>query len=306
MIEALKREVTLQGGRTAILPIHRLQAIRQDVQDLKNKGGLNHFQLHIVNSLYGLDVPEASFEIRSIIIVASPSPPIVDLTFQWQGKSIPAMLPASYVDKNRAPRRVEAYLKALLNPGGYHILYAPQLPHKLLAVRSGLGRYGRNNICYVEDMGSFLNLSPFFSDIPCPEDAWQEICQMELCQACQACLQNCPTGAILPERFLIDNECCLTYFNEAGSEWNFPDWIDPSAHHTLYGCLRCQAICPANQPYLKNKVDPVEFTEVETSLLLTGKSFELFPESLRQKVEALDMMNYFGAIPRNLHALLKN
>jgi epoxyqueuosine reductase len=199
--------------------------------------------------------------------------------------------------------RIENYLKALLNPRGYHVLHAPKLPHKLIAVRSGLGLYGRNNICFVDGMGSFLNLAPYFSDVPCEDNTWQEIRQMDLCHTCRACMQNCPTAAIMPTRFLIDNERCLTYFNEAGGEWNFPDWIDPSSHHALYGCLRCQTACPVDAQYVKTVAEPFEFSEAETTLLMERKSFELFPDELKQKVLALGMVEYLGAIPRNLQAL---
>ena len=303
MVETLKSEIAKHGDKAAIVPIHRLQNIRQDIQDLKAREDLNNFQQYIVNDLYSLAVPDTDFEVRSIILVASPSPSAVKIMFTLKGKKIPSLLPASYVDKNRSPKRIEGYLKAFLNPSGYHILYAPKLPHKLIAVRSGLGAYGRNNLCFVEGMGSFINLNPYFSDLMSDEDTWQEIRQMELCRTCQICLQNCPTAAMMPTRFLINNERCLTYFNEAGGEWNFPDWIDPSSHHTLYGCLRCQTICPMNRQYLTTTREPVDFTEEETAFLLAGKSFELFPDGLKQKVETLDMNNYLGALPRNLRAL---
>jgi epoxyqueuosine reductase len=303
MVESLKREIAQHADQAAFVPIHRLQNLRQDIEALKGRADLNNFQRYIINDLYSLDVPETDFEIRSILLVAAPSPSTINLLFTRAGKRIPVLLPASYADKAKSPARIEDYLKAFLNPRGYHIRYAPQLPHKLLAVRSGLGRYGRNNICYVEGMGSFLNLAPYFSDIPCMEDAWQDIRQMDRCNTCRACLQNCPTAAIMPTRFLINNERCLTYFNEAGAEWDFPEWIDPSSHHTLYGCLRCQTVCPINEPYLKPKKDPVEFSEEETAFLLEGKPFELFPENLKQKVQTLDMMSYLGAIPRNLRVL---
>ncbi len=303
MIASLKEEITRQGDRAAIVPAHRLAAIRQDVEALKTAGGLNDFQQDILNNIYRLDAPQLDFEIRSILIVASPSPASLTLLFTQAGKQIPVLLPASYVDKEKAPVRIERYLQAFLHPRGFHVRHAPRLPHKLLAVRSGLGAYGRNNICFVEGMGSFLNLSPYFSDIPCSEDAWQEIHSMERCRTCQACLQACPTAAILPARFLIDNERCLTFFNEAGGEWNFPAWIDPAAHHTLYGCLRCQMACPANQPYLNTRLEPVAFSEQETACLWEGRPFEEFPAALQQKVEALNMKDYLSGIPRNLRPI---
>lgn len=306
MIESLKNEVATHGDKAAVFPVYRLREIQQDLEDLKSSVQLNNFQQYILSNLYNLNVLDTGFEVRSVIITASPSPTAIELLFTYQSTRIPMTLVASYMGKDRVPLRVEGYLNAFLNPQGYHVFYASQLPRKRIAVRSGLAQYGRNNICFVEGMGSFLNLTPFFSDIPCEEDPWRGVHQMELCHTCQACLRSCPTGAILPERFLIDNERCLPYFNEAGREWNFPDWIDASVHHTLYGCLRCQTICPANKPYLNTITGQAEFSEEETAMLLEGQPFENFPESLRKKVQAFEMTEYLGALPRNMRALLNN
>lgn len=302
-MDALKFEIERHGGRATIVPIGRLQDIQQDIQNLRDSGLLNRFQQHIVTNMYSLDLPETDFEVRSLVMVASPSPGSAPITLTWNGKRFSSLIPAGYVDNSIMPARIEAELNAFLNPQGYHVRHAPRLPHKLLAVRSGLGMYGRNNICYVEGMGSLLNLAPYVSDLPCTEEGWYEIRHMDLCATCRACLNSCPTAAITPDRFLLDNERCLTYFNEAGSEWNFPAWLDPAAHHTLYGCLRCQAACPVNKPYVDKTTEPTEFTEEEMALLLEGKAFELLPETLKKKVSALDMAYYLGALPRNLRAL---
>lgn len=304
MIELIKQEILKHGDKAKVVPIKCLGEIKQDIDDLKNSGYLNNFQKYIVSDLYILNLPDTDFEIRSIIIVASPSPSLAKITFNWKGKRIPLMLPASYIDKDTAPLRIEKYLNEFLNPRGHYIKYAPGLPRKLLAVRSGLGVYGRDNICYVEGMGSFLNLTPYFSDIQCIEDSWHAIRQMDLCKKCTACLENCPTVAITNDRFLINNERCLTYFNEGGGEWDFPEWIDPSSHNCIYGCLKCQMVCPKNNEYLDNVIEPVEFTEEETQILLEGKPLEQFSGELKQKVKELDMFGYLGVLPRNLKLLL--
>ncbi len=299
----LSQELLNHGDKFTLVPVSRLHDIKQDIANLKVGESLNSFQTYIVNDLYGLDVPETDFEIRSIVIVASSKPLLARITFTWQGQKVPLTLPASYLNEVSGPLKVERYLNEFLNPKGYHVIYAPRLPRKLLAVRSGLGLYGRNNICYVAGMGSSPLLITCFSDIPCPEDKWHDIGHMRACQKCTACLDNCPTGAITSDRFLIDNERCLTYFNELGGEHDFPDWIDPAAHHTIYGCMRCQTVCPMNKKYLRNVVEPKEFTEQETALLMEGKSFEYLPEILQQKVHAIDMENYLGVLPRNLRIL---
>lgn len=198
-------------------------------------------------------------------------------------------------------------VKKVFDSHGYKLEYIHWFPQKRLAVRSGLAEYGRNNIVYAEGMGSFIGLGTYKSDMPCNdgEFIWREVKNMDLCNHCRLCIDNCPTKAILPERFLIDNERCLTAVNEAGTE-PFPDWIPKTAHHRLTGCLRCQEICPKNCDILNNINETVEFSEEETSLLLAGTPVANLPESLADKVRKYDMEHYYGSIPRNLKAMLEN
>jgi epoxyqueuosine reductase len=304
MIESVENEIFNNGDKAKLISIKYLESIKKEIEELKDTGFLNDFQKFIVNDLYELDLPETEFEIKSILVVASPSPAFVKVAFNWQGEKVPLVIPSTYIDMNSAPKIIEQYLDGFLNNTGYHIKYAPKLPRKLLAVKSGLGEYGRNNICYVDGLGSFLNLSLYFSDIPCAEENLRDIEQMDLCKTCKACLNNCPTGAIIEDRFLVNNERCLTYFNESDSKSDFPEWISPLAHNSVVGCCRCQAICPKNKEYLNNIVEPVEFNEEETLLLLEGKPLEQFSKELALKIEKLDMSDYLNALPRNLKALL--
>jgi len=176
------------------------------------------------------------------------------------------------------------------------------LPEKLLAVRSGLGSYGRNNICYVNGMGSFHQLVVFYTELPCEEDNWQESQLMESCEGCSACLDNCPTGAITPERFLLRAERCITFHNERRED--FPTWIDPSWHKCIVGCLDCQAICPENKNILEWVEEKGEFSQEETALLLEGKMLNRLSSTLIIKLTQLDLMEYLDVLPRNLSVLL--
>jgi epoxyqueuosine reductase len=187
---------------------------------------------------------------------------------------------------------------------GYRIA-TPLLPLKLLAVRSGLAEYGRNNITYVSGMGSFMRLTAVYSDMPCEEDQWQEVHVMERCETCDLCSKACPTGAISPERFLLRAEKCLTYHNEKKGDVPFPDWIKPSWHNCLIGCIRCQAACPENKPFLQWVGETAEFTEKETQFLLGGVSRDKVPASTIKKLQRLSLTDYFDELPRNLRVLLK-
>jgi len=85
---------------------------------------------------------------------------------------------------------------------------------KFLAVRSGLARYGRNNITYVDGMGSLYRLSAFLSDLPYSGDCWTEPQMHDRCDDCSACIRACPTDAIPQHRFLLHSERCITFHNE--------------------------------------------------------------------------------------------
>ena len=110
MLDLVKQEILDHGDRSSIVPISRLQNIVEDLEDIKGTDFLNDFQRYIVNNLYVMDVPDADFEINSIIIIASPSPSQVKITFHWKGKRIPLIIPAAYTDKVTAPVGIEYYL----------------------------------------------------------------------------------------------------------------------------------------------------------------------------------------------------
>ncbi len=301
MEQLIKNEMLGLGYKAEIIPASYYEYIRQDAKALGECGFLNNFQEHLVRNVFNFSLPDAW--VRSVIIVATPSPSTVTVKFDFKGKRIPLRIPSTYVDYNSAPVALEKLLNGLVNPAGYHVESAQELPRKWLAARSGLGVYGRNNICYVDGFGSFVTLSSFISDIPCTGCDLHEIRQMEECKTCKACLNNCPTAAIRPDRFLVDNERCLTYFNEAGGEYDFPEWVDESAHNSVVGCTRCQLVCPVNRQYINDISETIEFTEEETGLLLSGVKFEQLPEELAQKIDKLNMRDYLSALPRNLSVL---
>ncbi|MCG8484459.1 MAG: hypothetical protein MJA31_14195, partial [Clostridia bacterium] len=286
MIELLKQEISSQGDKFRIISIERLKDLKNDIEEFKNNEDLNGFQKYITNNIYQFKLPATDFDIHSIIIIASPTPSYAKVIFSWKGEKIPSIsLARSYIGKKNAPTATKQYLTKFLKPLGYHIKSAKRLPLKRLAVRSGLAKYGRNNICYVDGMGSFLTLVAYLTDIPCVDDNWSEIRQMDNCSDCTVCLKNCPTGAITKDSFLINNQRCLSYFNEAPGD--FPEWLPKSVHHCLYDCLMCQNICPKNKDYIDNVIGPIEFDEAETDLLLSEKAIKEFPNILKKKVRFL-------------------
>jgi epoxyqueuosine reductase len=240
---------------------------------------------------------------QSILILAYPHPQ-TRIMFTWNGKPLQLIIPPTYLHGKEGDHRVHNLLAATLEPMGYHVTEA-LLPKKLLAVSSGLSAYGKNNICYVGGMGSFVRLAAFYSDFPCVEDNWREPLMMEACQRCSACGNKCPTGAIPENRFLLRAERCITYHNEKPGHVPFPTWLDPSWHNCLVGCMTCQWICPKNKDFLHNVEDGAAFSQEEAELILEGSSLDQLPTALAKKIKQFDLVDFLDIFPRNLSVLLK-
>jgi epoxyqueuosine reductase len=212
------------------------------------------------------------------------------------------LAPPTYVGYTRRTESVQAVLAAWLREDGYR-LAKPRLPLKTLAVRSGLANYGRNNICFVPGLGSFLQLVGGYSDLPCEDDPWREAKALDRCASCVACLRYCPTGAITSDRFLLHAERCLTYHNEAAGD--FPGWIDPSWHHCLVGCLRCQTVCPENRAVAGWIEDRAEFSEPETALFVRRVPLDRLPAETAAKVRGLEINEDYRLLCRNLAMIVE-
>lgn len=287
-----------------MLPAERLGELERDIARFAGSEELNGFQRHIVRRMYRFDPPEAGFPARSVAVVAVPMPAYAKALFAWRGKIAPV---SCFVAENgegaTAADMAGEFIESLLAPKGHRILPAPNLPLKRLAASSGLAAYGRNNICYAEGLGSFISLMAYYTDAPCERDPWTGVRMAEACRGCDACIRACPTGAIRPGRFLLDNERCLSFFNEAPGE--FPEWLPRAVHHCLYDCMKCQLSCPMNREHIGNVAGPIEFSEEETGLLLSGAKLEELGPGLLKKVKYLGIDKWYAAIPRNLGILIE-
>ena len=289
-----------QGWQGQITSVDHLDDLRFSILNRLEQGEIDSRLYQEQLSFLSFDPPPELLGVRSIMIVAVPTPQM-RVFFHSRGKRVPVIIPPTYVSYSQRTNRIQEKLADLLKQEGHH-LAKPRLPLKTLAVRSGLARYGRNNICYVDGMGSFLQLVGAFSDRPCDNDNWQQPEMLKRCEKCTTCLINCPTEAIDKDRFLLHSEKCLTYHNEATRD--FPDWIDPSWHHCLFGCLKCQAICPENKAVVNWYDDLVEFSEPETTHLIDAVPYEQLPEEMVFKIEGLELSENYLALCRNLKMLL--
>ena len=298
------RELFKEGCRLAIISTRHLTDLQSEVEGRRDNGEFNAEFSKEYMFRFNFTPPEELKDAKSIIMVAVPRPPN-RVVFNWRGNKHSFILPPTYAVYDQKRLEIESLVKDAVDREGYRIA-VPTLPLKLLAVRSGLAEYGRNNIAYVNGMGSFMRLAAVYSDMPCECDIWHESKMMDSCRDCDICQRACPTEAIPQERFLLHSERCLAYHNEKGGKIPFPNWIKPQWHNCLIGCIRCQAVCPQNKPFLGKVERTVEFDEEDIKYLLNGIPRELIPSSTLKKISLLGLTDYLNEMPRNLSVLLEN
>ena len=286
------------GYEGKIVSIECIQNLEKEMSDRREGGSLDDNLFEAYLNRFAFSREDDSFNSQSVIIATAPQPQL-KVTFRWQGSNYSCLLPPTY--DCATDQQITDTLCGILKPEGYH-LEKRRLPHKILAVRSGLAQYGKNNITYVQGLGSFHRLVAFVTDLPCGQDGWQKHQMMEDCRNCDACRNACPTSAISTNRFLLYGERCLTFHNEQGGE--FAEWVKPSWHHCLVGCMICQKVCPANKGFRKWVAEGPVFSEEETSLILESTPESGLPHDTVNKLDQLDMLEYLGVLGRNLQALI--
>lgn len=302
VIKELHQHLANAGFKSSIVSIQHLTDLQRDLENLLEKGILCRDFYDEVISRYDLHFnfeTLADFPIAKSTIITAAFQHQVSIKFQLSGKTYCVIIPPTYLhDTDKESSNI---ISVLLGNYGYKVFDAI-LPEKLLAVHSGLASYGRNNLTYINGWGSFFRLKAFFSDIPCITDNWREVKVMERCNKCTACINKCPTDAIRQDRFLISAEKCLTFFNEKSED--FPEWINPSWHNCLMGCMICQDACPANKDYTNCIVPEGEFSEEETLMILKGVSKNKLPLETIEKLKKLYMLDDYNLLQRNLGVLI--
>ena len=291
------------GFRYKSVPVSRLHDLEKEyMSTLKNNGFDGKLYEKSISRL-SFNIPENFPGAESIVIIAVPSYRS-EACFRYSGKDYQLTIPPTYIGYNDTPGEVQKIISESLNPIDYKFVKTV-LPLKILAVHSGLAYYGRNNITYIEGLGSFYQLVSFFSNMPAEDHDWYGLRMLGRCEHCSACVKVCPTGTINDDRFLIKAERCITFFNENGYE--FPEWMNAEAHNSLIGCMLCQYICPENKK-IRDFVDhKTWFTEKETDDILKADKLDDLDNEARTKLMSLDLIDThtdFNTLKRNLIILL--
>lgn len=168
---------------------------------------------------------------------------------------------------------------------------------KAWAAKSGLGWIGKHSNLLTQKVGSFYFIAELIIDLELDYDT----AVTDHCGTCTACIDACPTQAIV-DPYVVDGSKCISYFtielkdqlpNEMKGK--FDDWI--------FGCDVCQDVCPWNK-FSKPHNQPL-FNPDPDLLTMTKKDWEEITEDVFKKVfqkSAVKRTKYSG-LTRNINFL---
>lgn len=120
---------------------------------------------------------------------------------------------------------------------------------KAIAEKAGLGWIGKHSNLLNSKAGSYFFLGEIYTDLPLPADQKATF----HCGSCTACLDACPTGAIVAP-FQVDGRRCISYLT-IENHGGIPVEFRKAMGNRIYGCDDCQMVCPWNKFTNDTKVD---------------------------------------------------
>ncbi len=184
---------------------------------------------------------------------------------------------------------------------GYRVCVdsAPVL-EKAIAEKAGLGWIGKHTNLINDQAGSWFLLGEILTDLPLPIDEPAT----EHCGSCHACLDVCPTRAIVAP-FELDARRCISYLT-IELRGTIPVEFREAIGNRIFGCDDCQVVCPWNKfAKLTQENDFTPRHGLDTAELVTLFDWDEHQWSKRTEGSALRRTGYEGWL-RNIAVALGN
>jgi epoxyqueuosine reductase len=173
---------------------------------------------------------------------------------------------------------------------------------KAWAVRAGLGWLGKHSNLITKEYGSWVFIGEILLNLELEYDT--EIIA-DHCGTCTACLDACPTEAIVAP-YIVDSRKCLSYTTIELRSPDFPDEITENLNGWLYGCDICQDVCPWNR--FEKPTEEARFEPREDNISADlDEILSLSPEKYAEKFRRSEMKRTkLAGLQRNARTLKKN
>jgi epoxyqueuosine reductase len=168
---------------------------------------------------------------------------------------------------------------------------------KAWAAKSGLGWIGKNSNLLTQQVGSFYFIAELIVDLELEYDA----ATTNHCGTCTACIDACPTEAIV-EPYVVDGSKCISYFTIELKE-NIPPDFRGKFDNWMFGCDVCQDVCPWNR-FSKAHNEPL-FNPHPELLSMKKKDWEEITHDVFKKVfkDSAVKRTKFSGLKRNINFL---
>jgi len=149
------------------------------------------------------------------------------------------------------------------------------------AKKSGLGWIGKNGMLINKKQGSFFFLAEIILDLELVYDNPTT----DHCGTCTACVDACPTDALLPNK-VVDGSKCISYFTIELKDEILPKEVNGKFADWMFGCDICQDVCPwnrfslaHNEPRFKPNDKLLNFSKSEWNEITEEVFQEVFKKS---------------------------
>ena len=139
-------------------------------------------------------------------------------------------------------QRLSKHIEQIIGPFGFRVFTdsAPVL-EKPIAEKAGLGWIGKHTNLINQQQGSFFFLGEIYTNLQLPVDKPVP----DRCGTCTACIDVCPTQAIIGP-YMLDARRCISYLT-IELRGSIPESLRKGIGNRIYGCDDCQLFCPWNR-----------------------------------------------------------
>ena len=202
-----------------------------------------------------------------------------------------------FVIKEKLKQLLEFIYQEIGEVSGRAFVDSSPVLDKAWAAKSGLGWIGKNSNLITKDTGSFYFIAELILDLPLNYDTPTT----DHCGTCTACIDACPTGAIV-DPYVVDGSKCISYFTiELKNE--IPSSFKGSFENWMFGCDICQDVCPWNR-FSKAHSEPL-FNPNNKLLSMSKSEWEEITEDLFQEIFKKSAVKRakFSGLTRNINFL---
>lgn len=202
-----------------------------------------------------------------------------------------------FVIKDKLKELLHSIHEHIGEVGGRAFVDSAPMLDKAWAAKSGLGWIGKNSNLLSKQVGSFFFIAELVIDL----DLEYDYAVTDHCGSCTACLDACPTEAIIAP-YVVDGSKCISYFTIELKE-NIPHEMKGSFNDWAFGCDVCQDVCPWNR-FSKPHREPL-FNPHPDLLSLTKKDWEEITEDTFRAVfkNSAVKRTKFAGLTRNIDFL---